>query len=58
VGNDRDPYTFSAQRTGTLIFEPVNQVKEFVRFQFLVASTLSPGERLRWSTGRTGWNFG
>ncbi len=58
VGNDRDPNSFTTQSTGTLVFEPVNQVKEFVRFQLLVAHALTSGERLRWTTGRAGWDFG
>ena len=49
---------FPAQSTGALVFEPVNQVKEFIRFQLLEAHALPFGEWLRWSTGRAGWNFG
>jgi hypothetical protein len=58
VGDDRDPNAFATQSPGTLVFEPVNQVKEFIRFQLLVAHALPFGEWLRTSTGRAGWNFG
>jgi hypothetical protein len=58
VSDDRDPDAFPAQGAGALVFEPVNQVKEFIRFQLLVAHALPFGEWLRRSTGRAGWNFG
>jgi hypothetical protein len=58
VSDDRDPNAFATEGPGTLVFEPVNQVKEFIGLQFLVARTLPSGEWLRRSTGRAGWNFG
>jgi hypothetical protein len=58
VSDDRDPNAFATQSPGTLVFEPVNQVKEFVRFQLLVAHALPSGGWLRRSTRRADWGFG
>jgi hypothetical protein len=47
VSDNRDPYAFTAESARALVFEPVNQVKEFIRFQLLVAHALPFGEWLR-----------
>jgi hypothetical protein len=58
VSDEGDPKSFAAASAGAFVLKPVNEVKEFIRFQLLVAHALTFGERLRWAAGRAGWNFG
>jgi hypothetical protein len=58
VSDEGNPNPFAAERTGAFVLKPIYEVKEFIRFQLLVAHALTFGDRLRWTAGRAGWNFG